>query len=521
MQVKTHDNYKNERLELLMEAVGNTLLEGELCPNCFLQTSSRDFPEITRSILKRTKADQIGRGKLRGALEKMTTLKEDCVLRIKASSDDLVKEYMCKRCERSYVGELNLIANLSETQVLSFFGYDETKSYKKDFYSFSLIDDAYDSFVKELWEKEVEPSLQAATLTPLMMQETTEDAISGEVLGMLKRFFVKFSQAVYNDIGSSVSVYTSYQAGTVESGRREGVPASGADVAVWVGPMTSEEMKLVRDYVDQVAGSKLPVLVGNGVILQAKKENGGKIDRKQIADLMKYASIEYKGHEYLGVPGKLFMNYSVKPPFVTVLSCDYTYQLYMYSKGLPPAQQSISFPGSLQTLAEHSKPIDLPEFVQSYLSGRIGTPLLMLQDIFATPGPKLIVGLPPELLKNPEPNKQSPLAAAVESFIMAIGQRLEAIEEAETSSYKELRELEQQLDQHEIGRTCDAEGQRESEVDQHADYERQEREYQEAQHQAEQQRHYEEQQRRERERHEAERRAQQQRVQQQVRYRSS
>ena len=508
------DNYQNERLELLMEAVGNTLLEGELCPNCFLQTSSRDFPEITRSVLKNTKADQLRKGQLRGALEKMKTLKEDCVLRIKASSDDLVKEYMCKRCERSYVGELNLIANLSETQVLSFFGYDETKSYKKDFYSFSLIDDAYDSFVKELWEKEVEPSLQAATLTPLMMQETTEDAISGEVLGMLKRFFVKFSEAVYDDIGSSVSVYTSYQAGTVESGRREGVPASGADVAAWVGPMTSEQMKLVRNYVDQVAGSKLPVLVGNGVILQAKKENGGKIDRKQIADLMKYASIEYNGHEYLGVPGKLFMNYSVKPPFVTVLSCDYTYQLYMHSKGLPPAQQSISFPGSLQTLAEHSKPIALPEFIQSYLSGRIGTPLLMLQDIFATPGPKLIVGLPPELLHNPEPNKQSPLAAAVDRLIMAVGQRLKAIEQAETSSYKELRELDQQLGQYEIGRTYDAEEQGECEVgyEQSAEDERQEREYEEAQHQAELQRNYEEQQRRERERQEAERRAQQQQI---------
>ena len=98
---------------------------------------------------------------------------------------------------------------------------------------------------------------------------------------------------------------------------------------------------------------------------------------------------------------------------------------------------------------------------------------------------------------------------------MAVGHRLKAIEQAETSSYKELRELDQQLDQYEIGRTYDSEEQGECEVgyEQSAEDERQEREYEEAQHQAELQRNYEEQQqRREREQQEEERRAQQQQI---------
>lgn len=499
MQIKTHDNHPNERLELLMDAVGNSLLEGELCPNCFEQYSSKEVREVAHSVLKPTK-DQIAKSRLREAIARMKALKEDSILTIKDTSDDLIREYICKRCHRSFVGELNLIANLSETQVLAFFGHDDTRSYKKDFYSFSLIDNSYDSFVKELWEEEVDPSIEEAAITPRFIKETTEDAISGEVLGMLKRFFAKFSNIVYSDIGSNVGIYTYYHAGTVEAGKRKGVPASGADAAIWIGPMTKEDMKLVSDYI-QMPNTDLPVRVGNGVILQAKKEDGGNIERKQIEDLIKYASIEYKGHEYLGVPGKLFMNYSVEPPYVTVLSCDYTYQLYLHSQQLPEGQKSISFPKSLKTLAEHAKPITVPEFVQSYLSGKIGTPLLMLQDIFATPGPKLVIGLPPELLKNPSKNQQSPLSAQVDRLVEALAQRLEAVEQAEVEQEQyyqaRLREIAQQ----------------EAEERQRYEEEQAARERQQAEYRAQLQRQYEEQQRRQREEE-----AQQQVVQEQVRY---
>lgn len=115
---------------------------------------------------------------------------------------------------------------------------------------------------------------------------------------------------------------------------------------------------------------------------------------------------------------------------MTVLSCDYTYKLYMYSNELPADQKTISFPMTLQKLSEHATAIPLPEFVQLYLSGKIGTPLLMLQDIFGTPGQKLIVGLPPELLKNPSPLGQ-PLSGVLDGWIEALGQTLESIEKAE------------------------------------------------------------------------------------------
>jgi hypothetical protein len=35
MEIKDTDDYKDQRLEMLMEAVGNDRLEEETCPNCF------------------------------------------------------------------------------------------------------------------------------------------------------------------------------------------------------------------------------------------------------------------------------------------------------------------------------------------------------------------------------------------------------------------------------------------------------------------------------------------------------
>src|ERR1044072_897633 len=369
MHIKTTDDYQNQRLELLMKALGNDRLEGEICPRCFKQCPTPELlsiplPRFHEAVFANETVHTIEKGRVREALREMRQVKSDAVLNTINSPDELIKEYVCARCGRSYVGELNLIANLSATRGLSFIGYDESKSYKEDFYSFSVLDSSYNSFVQEMWDEDVEPY---RTITPLMIQETDEDNISGEVLGMLKRFFLRFQKEIFADIGAIVNVYSIYHAGTVEAGRREGVPAGGADVAIWLGPLTKEEAGLVEDYVNQVPGSRLPVMVGNGVILQGKKQDGGKVDRKQIDDLIRYASIEYKEHEYRGVPGKLFINYAVEPPFVIVLSCDYTYQLYRYSKQLPDAQKTMSFPASLLKLQEHTAPVDLREFVQLYL----------------------------------------------------------------------------------------------------------------------------------------------------------
>ena len=87
MQIKTDNNYQNERLQLLMEAVGNSLLEGELCPNCFEQYSTLEFRNIANAVLRSTETDQIAKGPLREAIEQMKSLKEDSTLTIKDSSD--------------------------------------------------------------------------------------------------------------------------------------------------------------------------------------------------------------------------------------------------------------------------------------------------------------------------------------------------------------------------------------------------------------------------------------------------
>jgi hypothetical protein len=430
--LKENDDYKNQRLESLMKAVGNDRLAGEVCPNCF---ETRLLPDLhqshSSSILKPNLVEIIGKGRIQQILAKIKALKNGSILKKMDEADEIMQEYLCETCKHSYVGELNFIAHQSETRVLSFFGYDDTKMYEKDFYSFSVLDDTYNSFIQKLWKDADIPPITRRDIV-----DSIEDIITGKVMGQLEMFFRKFAKEVYQDMGATVKSYTRAHAGPLEA------RSSGADYAIWIGPLTEAHIRLLNEYENgEIGFEELPVLVGNGIILQAKKEKGGSIDKKQIDDLVEYASISYKNHDYLGIPGKLFMKYSPNPPYVTVLPCDYTYALYNYRKSLPEHQKSISFPKTLNDLAEYATPIALPDFVQSYLSGKTGTPLLMLRDIFNTPGPKLIIGLPPE----PIPLSGPPLAGLVNHWSSILEKRLAYITSEE--ELQEKQRVEQQWEE--------------------------------------------------------------------------
>jgi hypothetical protein len=308
-----------------------------------------------------------------------------------------------------------LVASQAETKVLSFFGYDVSRMYEKDFYSFSVLDGSYSGFVNELWTDSEDP-----TYTAHSMINDTEDVVTGKVLGQLEGFFRKFVKVAYEDIGATVKIYTESHAGKQEAGRGFQTP-SGADFAMWIGPLTKEDAQTLEAFENrEITVEKLPVRVGNGAIFQAKKTNGV-LDKQQTEDMVKYASINHKGHDYFGIPGKLFVNYLPKPPYVTVFSCDFTYALYQSMLG--DSKGTISFPKARKELSKYAAETTLAEFVQAYLSGKAGTPLLLLKDVFGTPGPKLIVGLPPELLGKPSPAGQI-LAGILDDWDHALGDAL-------------------------------------------------------------------------------------------------
>jgi len=417
MEQDTNEN--NERLKLLMSAVGNDRLDGEVCPNCFDRYSTPVLRRFTAQIFSPRAVKGRKRSEVKDALSLFTGVKDKCVLRKGPGGDEIVNEWVCEYCKREYLGELDLIANQSEARVLSFFGYDALRIYQKDFYPFSILEDSYGSLVQKLWAETV-----VNRLTPRGIDNTIEDMITAEVMVQLKDFFEKFVAVVYQGMGASVRAYAEPHAGAIESGRGSGIAPSGADFALWVGPLTPEDVGEIDAYMDKEEGSKLPVKVGNGALFQAKKYPNGVLDKKQVRDLVNYAALTHKGHDYFGIPGKLFMKYSPAPPFVTILPCDFTYSLFGGSTGMQ--RETISFKKALTDLSTYAEENTLTEFVQAYLSGKAGTPLL-LHDVFGIPGPKLVVALPPDALRTPSPTSQA-LSGILNGWCAALGETLERLD---------------------------------------------------------------------------------------------
>ncbi|HEV7473459.1 MAG TPA: hypothetical protein VGN90_05370 [Pyrinomonadaceae bacterium] len=420
-------NKNNERLKLLMSAVGNDRLDGEACPNCFGLYSTPILSQFSAQIFSPRVLNGRKRHEVQDALSVFTGVKDRCVLRKAPGGDEIVNEWVCEFCKREYLGELDLVANQSEARVLSFFGYDALRIYQKDFYPFSILEDSYGSLVQKLWAETV-----VNRLTPRKIVNTIEDMITAEVMGQLEEFFEKFVAVIYQDSGASVRAYAAAQAGAIESGRGSKLPPSGADFALWVGPLTPEEVGQIDGYMNNEGGSTLPLKVGNGALFQAKKYPNGVLDKKQVGDLVRYAALTHNGHDYFGIPGKLFMKYSSTPPFVTILPCDFTYSLFDDSTGMQ--RETIKFTKALSDLSIYATENTLAEFVQAYLSGKAGTPLL-LHEVFGIPGPKLIIALPPDPLRSSSPTGQA-LSGILNDWCAALGETLEQIAHEEDYSMR-------------------------------------------------------------------------------------
>jgi hypothetical protein len=94
-----------------MEAVGNDGLGGEACPNCFELFSvpflhNLNVPILIPSLLKGEE-----KGVVEEALSYIREVRGRSVLKRVDNGEEMVKEYVCEWCERSYIGELDLIAN--------------------------------------------------------------------------------------------------------------------------------------------------------------------------------------------------------------------------------------------------------------------------------------------------------------------------------------------------------------------------------------------------------------------------
>ena len=286
MSTRSSENRYKERIRLLKEAINNDCLEGEICPNCFHELEDRQH-KLNLSISDyQTSSCITKRQMINNALSEIKHFKQLNVLSCQSkveSEQDSLNSYVCAKCNRSYFGEMKYIAQAADTKALSFFGTDMTKIYPADIYSFPIISSDYDSLIEEIWSESAESSL-----TPRNMIDTTEDVITGEVLGQLKTFFVHFTKKVYDRYESPIRLYPQSHAGIIEAGRKPKVPASGADMAIWMGPLTKEQSRLLDSFQKgQIEFDKLPEIVGSGITIQAKRENGS-IDKKQLNDLLEW-----------------------------------------------------------------------------------------------------------------------------------------------------------------------------------------------------------------------------------------
>lgn len=123
------------------------------------------------------------------------------------------------------------------------------------------------------------------------------------------------------------------------------------------------------------------------------------------------------------------MRYSQEQPLVSVLSGDFTYALYESS--LLKSQETVSLSKALKELSEYCSATPLKNFIQAYLAGKIGTPLLMLKDIMGLPIPRLIVATPPEP-KAPGPLFRQSITTKLDDWTSDLHNKLKEIDNLES-----------------------------------------------------------------------------------------
>jgi hypothetical protein len=138
---KSYDSSENIRLNHLKRAINNDELEDDNCPNCFF--SLKDLQE------------NINNCKTTEELEKIKYLieciKKSCKLKKTDKNRELLNEFFCRRCNNSYIGEFELIAQNHISEVLSFYKYDNERISERDIYNFPIVAKDHNLFIAEIW----------------------------------------------------------------------------------------------------------------------------------------------------------------------------------------------------------------------------------------------------------------------------------------------------------------------------------------------------------------------------------
>ena len=141
------------------------------------------------------------------------------------------------------------------------------------------------------------------------------------------------------------------------------------------------------------------------------------------------------------------MKYSGREPLIEVFSGDFTYRIYKSS--IFEGQNTVSFSRVTKEFSNFSQGTSLLEFVQSYLSGKTGTPLLMLKDILGIPIRKIIVGISPEPEAPSGPLTNHGIGQKLSHLSSVISSKLVEFREREAQQRRQIRQ--QMLYQHRQG----------------------------------------------------------------------
>lgn len=407
--------YAMQRISFFKNAIRNDRLEDELCPHCF------EFFGVLEPTLNSIDTIWNEEEQLRNKIKRINNALISSKLR-KLMEDGTLSLYECPQCKRCYYGETTLVGNDAEIEVLSFFANATVDVPATDIYPFPISDKEYQSFLGSLIENS-----GLFDFTFAQVSDTLEDVITGQVLDRLARFFQLYSKEVFKNSKTIVKVYLRSHAGILETGRRMKSLPSGGDFAIWMGSLSQQESQLLDDYDKGLVNiDRVPQKVGNGVIIQAKRAETGVLEQEQTWNLINYGTLQAEDTVLNGISGKLFAEYNDRSPCIYLFPFQFT---LMLKEVFTELRERITFKSAKERYG--NDPATFQQFVQDFLSGRVGTPILMLRDIIGLRIPTVVFGTPPI---NP-PKEPGPLYLAMENSLCETQERLTSLERAHRQSY--------------------------------------------------------------------------------------
>jgi len=375
------------RYLMLREAINNDYLEGEVCPSC-----------LAVVLLKRFDCSKATTAELQDELARLENALNESALRRWEPTDreGAFVEYSCPKCRRSFVGETLSCGGAAGCKSTVAYHFERTDTRIEDIRNMAVVDledESRLSAVTSHWERE--------RLSRIDTQDP-EDGITGQLRCCIEDFFRDWTRDVFGDSDTIVRAYPRIHAGGIESHGRNRLPASGADLAIWLGILSEDDAIKIDQVVTEVRGGlgpaswldEIPDRVGNGVLLQAKMSEGA-LKKQQTQNLVRYGALRYLDQSLPGNDGKLFLEYLTAKPFVTWLSPAFTTALVKDTSS-SSGHGATSFLAAKRKYAALAEASSMSAFLTGYIVGRVGTPLLSLGWILGSGAREaIIVGRPP------------------------------------------------------------------------------------------------------------------------------